>query len=74
MLIAQANNLNITDDLEVAQDVVLPDTIVLRNDILRYYKQKKVLPATGSTTSFQEIDEKEEGISIWVINQDFIVQ
>ncbi len=74
MKIAQSNNLNITDDLTVNKDVSLPETVILSNDILRYYKQKKVLPATGLTKRDYEAMEKQEGISIWIINQDFIVQ
>ncbi len=73
VLFAEKNNISITDELKANQELTIPKTADIRGTIFKYYKQNKVLPATGFT-KHKHLLEKQEGISVWIINQDFIVQ
>lgn len=65
------NGVSITDDLTIGQQVrtnkiLLPDVASTL---------KKNLPSTAIRKNIQSgSEEKQEGISFWIINQNFIVQ
>lgn len=69
-----ANDLSLTDEVKAGQTLTIPDVILKNKDILGYYKAKKIQPATGFTAEDKQVLERQEGISIWAINLDFIVQ
>ncbi len=68
--VAKVNNISVTDDLEPAMELVIPDTVKVDNDILNYYSAKAIQPATAIT---EPIKVTGEGIGYWAIGVDFIV-
>ncbi|WP_311334970.1 hypothetical protein [Capnocytophaga sputigena] len=70
---AEANSLNITDDVWVGNTLVLPAEVFSNKDILAYYTAKNIQPATALTKADEQVFERLDGISIWAINLDFIV-
>ena len=71
--IAEANALNITDDVVAGKALVLPAESFTNKDILAYYTAKNLQPATAFSNEDVQVFERLEGISIWAINLDFIV-
>lgn len=49
--LAMANNLSITDELQAGQTIVISGGIATNQDILNYYKQNSVQPATAITNA-----------------------
>lgn len=72
--VARLNGIGITDDLEAGQKLNIPDNVELYDDIINYYKAKKVKPATALTVEDRQVADKQGGISYWGINIDFEVQ
>ena len=70
---AEANALNITDDVQAGTPLYLGEGLVVRNEILGYYTAKNLQPATDFSKEDEQVFERLEGISIWAINLDFIV-
>ena len=70
---AEANALNITDDVVAGRTLVLPAEAFTNKDILSYYTAKKLQPATAFTKADEEVFKRLEGISIWAINLDFAI-
>ncbi len=70
---AEANSLNITDDVQAGTPLYLGEGLGVRNDILAYYTAKNLQPATAFTKEDEQVAKRLEGISIWAINLDFIV-
>ena len=70
---AEANALNITDDVVAGNTLVLPAEAFTNKDILSYYKAKNLQPATAFTKADEEVFKRLEGISIWAINLDFAI-
>ena len=70
---AEANALNITDDVQAGTPLYLGEGLGVRNEILSYYTAKNLQPATAFTKEDEQVFERLEGISIWAINLDFIV-
>lgn len=70
---AEANTLNITDDVVVGNNLVLPSEAFTNKDILGYYTAKNLQPATAFTKEDEKVAKRLEGISIWAINLDFVV-
>lgn len=70
---AEANNLNITDDVQAGTPLYLGEGLEVRNEILSYYTAKNLQPATAFTKEDEQVFERLEGISIWAINLDFVV-
>ena len=70
---AEANSLNITDDVVAGRTLVLSAETFTNKDILSYYTAKNLQPATAFTKADEEVFERLEGISIWAINLDFVV-
>ena len=70
---AEANALNITDDVQAGTPLYLGEGLGVRNEILAYYTAKNLQPATAFSKEDEQVFERLEGISIWAINLDFIV-
>jgi hypothetical protein len=70
---AEANTINITDDVQAGKTLVLPAEAFTNKDILGYYTAKNLQPATAFSKEDEQVFERLEGISIWAINLDFIV-
>jgi hypothetical protein len=70
---AEANSLNITDDVQAGTPLYLGEGLGVRNDILAYYTAKNLQPATAFSKEDEQVFERLEGISIWAINLDFVV-
>lgn len=71
--LAEQNGLSITDGLTPGDKLLIGDDLTVDDDILTYYNVKGIKPATGYSAN-GGIQPSEEGISIWAINIDFIVQ
>ncbi|EKY10371.1 hypothetical protein [Capnocytophaga sp. oral taxon 380] len=71
--LAEANALNITDDVQASKILALSVEVFTNKDILAYYTAKNLQPATAFTKEDEQVFERQEGISIWAINLDFIV-
>lgn len=71
--LASQNGLSITDELTPGNKLLIGDDLTVDEDILTYYKVKGIKPATGYNAN-GGIQPSEEGISIWAIGIDFIVQ
>lgn len=71
--LAEANNLNITDDVQAGKTLVLPTEAFSNKDILAYYTAKNLQPATAFSKADEQVAKRIEGISIWAINLDFVV-
>ena len=70
---AEANTLNITDDVQAGKTLVLPAEAFSNKDILGYYIAKNLQPATAFSKEDEQVAKRLEGISIWAINLDFVV-
>ena len=70
---AEANSLNITDDVQAGTPLYLGEGLGVRNEILAYYTTKNLQPATAFSKEDEQVFERLEGISIWAINLDFVV-
>ena len=70
---AEANALNITNDVVAGRTLVLPAEAFTNKDILSYYTAKSIQPATAFTKADEEVFKRLEGISIWAINLDFAI-
>ena len=70
---AEANALNITDDVQAGAPLYFGEGLGVRNEILSYYTAKNLQPATAFSKEDEQVFERLEGISIWAINLDFIV-
>ncbi len=71
--LAEANSINITDDVRAGAPLYLGEGLGVRNEILGYYTAKNLQPATAFSKEDEQVFERLEGISIWAINLDFIV-
>ena len=70
---AEANTINITDDVQAGKTLVLPAEAFTNKDILGYYTAKNLQPATAFSKEDEQVFERLEGLSIWAINLDFVV-
>ena len=70
---AEANALNISDDVVAGKTLVLPAEAFTNKDILAYYTDKNLQPATAFSKEDEQVFERLEGISIWAINLDFVI-
>jgi len=74
MSLAIANDISLTDDLEVGTVLQVPEnTDFGQRLIAEYFQNKSLKPATGITTIEKEI-ETPSGIDYWAIEVDFVVQ
>lgn len=72
--IAVANGLSLTDDLEPGAQLIIPEDVEMNNDVVNYFAAKGIQPATGFEFNDIEITPELEGISYWIINENFVVQ
>lgn len=72
-IIAVANGLCISDDLTPGQEIVIPDDVVINNEILNYYTAKEIQPATAYPLSAGEETEENGGIGYMQIGSTFKV-
>ena len=70
---AEANSLNVTDEVQAGTLLYLGEGLGVRNEILSYYTAKNLQPATAFSKEDEQVFERLEGISIWAINLDFVV-
>ena len=70
---AEANSINITDDVQAGKTLVLPAEVFSNKDILNYYTAKNLQPATAFSKEDEKVAKRLEVISIWAINLDFVV-
>lgn len=70
--IALQNNISITDEISPGTTLHIPDNLVKNKDVLNYYTQQSILPATGSNAENLGV-EILEGIDYWAIGDTFRV-
>ncbi len=66
------NNVSITDEIVPGTTIEIPDFLLQNKDVLNYYNQNLILPATGSNDENIGV-EILEGIDYWAIGDTFIV-
>lgn len=71
--IAVANGLCISNDLIPGQKLIIPDDVVMDNEILNYYTAKNIQPATAYPLSVGEETEEQSGIGYMQIGSTFKV-
>ena len=71
--LATANTLSITDEVAAGKTLALPAEAFTNKDILTYYTAKNLQPVTAFSQEDEEVAKRQEGISIWAINLDFVV-
>ncbi|MEB3005765.1 hypothetical protein [Capnocytophaga sp. G2] len=67
---------SVTDDIVAGASLDVPSLLpegARNKDILAYYTAKNIQPATAFTKEDKQVFERQEGISIWAINLDFII-
>lgn len=72
--IAKANDRSITAILTSGSKITIPSGVKMNNDVKDYYAARKVQPATGIDNDNKIAPAEYEGISYWIINQNFVVQ
>lgn len=71
-LIAKVNGKSITDDLIPGETLILPN--MDKNDILTYYTERLIQPATAINILINDTPELQlDGIGYWIIGDDNIV-
>ncbi|WP_343530837.1 hypothetical protein [Pedobacter sp.] len=68
---AEANQMSITDELEIGSSYALPDGVITDSDILNYYINNAYKPATGNAVVVINTDY---GIGEMAIAQTFIIR
>lgn len=71
--LAQANNKVPSVNLIAGEELIVPNTLVTDDDILRYYQANTLLPASALTQQNQDTITGCEGIGCWAIGIDFKV-
>lgn len=71
--LAQANNKVPSVNLIAGEELIVPNTLVTEDDILRYYQANTLLPASALTQQNQDTITGCEGIGCWAIGIDFKV-
>ena len=71
--IAKANNIVPSVNLIAGEELIVPNTLVNEDDILRYYQANTLLPASALTQQDQDTITGCEGIGCWAIGIDFKV-
>lgn len=71
-LIALANNISITDHLEVGTKITIPEASEINKQVFTNYVIKKIEPASARISDLNI--KPLSGINYWEIENDFIVQ
>ncbi len=74
--IAKANGMAVSDEIVAGAVLEIPTVIFPDNNILNYYQNKNIKPATAITATITGGNPQAEleGIDYWAISDDFIVQ
>lgn len=72
--IALLNDISITDEITPGQKLNIPDKDYGFKEVVNYFEQNKVQPATSLTDENISIIEGLSGIDYWAIEDDFTVQ
>lgn len=74
--IAKANNIAVTDDLQPGQILNMPVGNITESNIVNFYKQQSVVPATGLNDDLISnfIEGLNNGIGYWIVEDNFTVQ
>lgn len=70
--LALANGLNLTDSLQADQQLEVPDGLQRDSDILTYFQDNDIVPATGLTQ--EQIAYSDPQIGNMIIGQTFKVK
>lgn len=70
--IAKLNGIAVTKQLVPGSEIEIPEW-PSATDIVNYFEGKKHQPATGWSVKIT-LEELNEGISYWAVNNDFVVQ
>ncbi len=71
--IALANNMSVTEKIDLGTPIKIPGNLVVNKKEIQYYQAKKILPATGITAQNAELIETGIGIGKMKIGSTFIV-
>lgn len=71
--LAVTNGISITDELETGKFLVLPEDVIKDIDVLAYYNEKGIQPATAITAEETELVPS-LGIGSMAIGSTFIVR
>lgn len=69
--IALLNDINITDDLVIGAELLIPDVELDKASTINHFKKNNIVPASSIDVA---VGEEEEGINYWAIEEDFIIQ
>lgn len=72
--IAILNNISITEDLVPGQLIELPKKDYGNQDVVNFFSDNKIDPATELTQEHEALTEGNSGIGFWEIGNNFIVQ
>lgn len=72
--IAVLNNVSVTAELVPGKILQVPEQDYGYREIVAYYQDNKLQPATGLTDQDKAIIRGRSGIGYWAIGVDFIVQ
>lgn len=70
--LAILNNISPTSNVVVGSMLELP--AVVNEGIVKYFKEKGVVPATSESAAKQLQQMQQEGIGYWSVGSDFVVQ
>lgn len=69
--IARANEMSVSAIINAGEEINIP--LQLNADVVDYFNRKNHQPATGWNPVRNGAQPKQEGISFWAINDDFII-
>jgi hypothetical protein len=72
--IAILNNISVTDELTPGQLITIPKIGYGYQEVIDYFNQNKIEPATALTDENKILIEENAGIDFWEIENNFIVQ
>lgn len=70
--LAIENGISITDELETGRFLLIPDNVKKDVDVLAYYNEKGIQPATALTAEETELVPR-RGIGSMIISSTFII-
>lgn len=72
--IAVANALSLTDELEPGAQLIIPEDVIINNDVVNYFAAKNIQPATGLTEADKMMaNTVQRGIGYMKISKSFKV-
>lgn len=72
--IALLNDLSVTDELVPGQNLNIPDKDYGFQEVVNYFEQNTLQPATALTEDTISIIEGLTGIDYWIIEDNFTIQ